>query len=161
MEQRAVAVTPGSTAVISGDNLLIIANARGFETDELILHVRDRQQSGDDAWQTSRLTRSDQGDFRYTLFRINADLQYRVEAGYTESELFDIDVVRPARLVNANLTVVQPEWTQREPISIAGLDDVIAPEESRIELIIETDTCLLYTSPSPRDATLSRMPSSA
>ena len=25
----------------------------------------------------------------------------------------------------------------------------------------ETETCLLYTSPSPRDATLSRMPSSA
>ena len=25
----------------------------------------------------------------------------------------------------------------------------------------ETDSCLLYTSPSPRDATLSRMPSSA
>ena len=25
----------------------------------------------------------------------------------------------------------------------------------------ESDTCLLYTSPSPRDATLSRMPSSA
>ena len=26
---------------------------------------------------------------------------------------------------------------------------------------VDTDTCLLYTSPSPRDATLSRMPSSA
>ena len=26
---------------------------------------------------------------------------------------------------------------------------------------VEPDTCLLYTSPSPRDATLSRMPSSA
>ena len=27
--------------------------------------------------------------------------------------------------------------------------------------LAETDICLLYTSPSPRDATLSRMPSSA
>ena len=27
--------------------------------------------------------------------------------------------------------------------------------------IVETDTCLLYTSPSPRDGLLSRMPSSA
>ena len=26
---------------------------------------------------------------------------------------------------------------------------------------VDPDTCLLYTSPSPRDATLSRMPSSA
>ena len=30
-----------------------------------------------------------------------------------------------------------------------------------IAIFIEWKTCLLYTSPSPRDATLSRMPSSA
>ena len=38
----------------------------------------------------------------------------------------------------------------------------IAPN-NRIPAIVdhETNTCLLYTSPSPRDATLSRMPSSA
>ena len=30
-----------------------------------------------------------------------------------------------------------------------------------VELAINPNTCLLYTSPSPRDATLSRMPSSA
>ena len=29
------------------------------------------------------------------------------------------------------------------------------------EEVDQTDSCLLYTSPSPRDATLSRMPSSA
>ena len=33
-------------------------------------------------------------------------------------------------------------------------DDYVAPTEDYV-------TCLLYTSPSPRDATLSRMPSSA
>ena len=32
---------------------------------------------------------------------------------------------------------------------------------SEIELSIHDNNCLLYTSPSPRDATLSRMPSSA
>ena len=31
----------------------------------------------------------------------------------------------------------------------------------RLMIIDEDETCLLYTSPSPRDATLSRMPSSA
>ena len=40
----------------------------------------------------------------------------------------------------------------------AGVDLVMVPFDWR-ELII--NTCLLYTSPSPRDATLSRMPSSA
>ena len=33
--------------------------------------------------------------------------------------------------------------------------------ECRLDQIAMGDTCLLYTSPSPRDATLSRMPSSA
>ena len=37
----------------------------------------------------------------------------------------------------------------------ACIDDV------GLELDAETEICLLYTSPSPRDATLSRMPSSA
>ena len=33
--------------------------------------------------------------------------------------------------------------------------------KSELEGLVESMTCLLYTSPSPRDATLSRMPSSA
>ena len=39
-------------------------------------------------------------------------------------------------------------------------DSILEAAESGIELIV-CITCLLYTSPSPRDATLSRMPSSA
>ena len=34
-------------------------------------------------------------------------------------------------------------------------------QDSEGEVVITMDACLLYTSPSPRDATLSRMPSSA
>ena len=33
-------------------------------------------------------------------------------------------------------------------------------KEAKIKMVL-TGSCLLYTSPSPRDATLSRMPSSA
>ena len=39
---------------------------------------------------------------------------------------------------------------------LAALDDGVVPKLRGF-----FDTCLLYTSPSPRDATLSRMPSSA
>ena len=39
-----------------------------------------------------------------------------------------------------------------------GLDTVLS---NRFEVVDGRFTCLLYTSPSPRDATLSRMPSSA
>ena len=47
--------------------------------------------------------------------------------------------------VDANFDFILPEWLPNSPIRITTLDFV----------------CLLYTSPSPRDATLSRMPSSA
>ena len=41
----------------------------------------------------------------------------------------------------------------------AVLEDAV--EEGFGEVVVVEDGCLLYTSPSPRDATLSRMPSSA
>ena len=34
-------------------------------------------------------------------------------------------------------------------------------DEMEISLVVKDDVCLLYTSPSPRDGLLSRMPSSA
>ena len=71
--------------------------------------------------------------------------------------------LRPAVLIEA----IEVE----KLIVIPGLDVLLA-EPERFGLINETsaalrqavdrhETCLLYTSPSPRDATLSRMPSSA
>ena len=45
--------------------------------------------------------------------------------------------------------------------STAGIHFNISFSESVIKELNTTKTCLLYTSPSPRDATLSRMPSSA
>ena len=50
-----------------------------------------------------------------------------------------------------NMLVIHPD----ECID-CGVCEPECPEEA-----IHPDTCLLYTSPSPRDATLSRMPSSA
>ena len=42
-------------------------------------------------------------------------------------------------------------------------ENVLSPvtEKAMLKLLGYPNTCLLYTSPSPRDATLSRMPSSA
>ena len=42
---------------------------------------------------------------------------------------------------------------------VSGVGEVVFQKEKKIELLYKC--CLLYTSPSPRDATLSRMPSSA
>ena len=44
---------------------------------------------------------------------------------------------------------------------VGGLAQRIADHQSRVCQLVYSASCLLYTSPSPRDATLSRMPSSA
>ena len=49
-------------------------------------------------------------------------------------------------------TIPSNEWTEEDPPEVGQVIDV---------LIEDLEDCLLYTSPSPRDATLSRMPSSA
>ena len=46
------------------------------------------------------------------------------------------------------------------PARGTSLEDIL-PLAKDYELIVLYTSCLLYTSPSPRDATLSRMPSSA
>ena len=46
-------------------------------------------------------------------------------------------------------------------ISGSGTSAIVSAVNSTTDIITGTITCLLYTSPSPRDATLSRMPSSA
>ena len=42
-----------------------------------------------------------------------------------------------------------------------AISSAVKDEESEINLTPMLDVCLLYTSPSPRDRTRSRMPSSA
>ena len=44
---------------------------------------------------------------------------------------------------------------------IQGQAELIENIRPEFQKVIQTYFCLLYTSPSPRDATLSRMPSSA
>ena len=48
-----------------------------------------------------------------------------------------------------------------EPFSNLDSNIKLSMRDEIYKIIKETQTCLLYTSPSPRDATLSRMPSSA
>ena len=49
------------------------------------------------------------------------------------------------------------EHTLETVLAVSDQTVIVVPEDS----VADTQDCLLYTSPSPRDATLSRMPSSA
>ena len=63
----------------------------------------------------------------------------------------DIAGKQALRLIGANVQI----WQMPEHVS------AFIPCESGDALVTLSSGCLLYTSPSPRDATLSRMPSSA
>ena len=61
-----------------------------------------------------------------------------------------------AEVVEAEVVTTEPEEAPKK------IEPVILGEDDQPSLVISMPTlCLLYTSPSPRDATLSRMPSSA
>ena len=62
-----------------------------------------------------------------------------------------------------NKTVLENLTKQREEI-IQQMETgrtTLLKLEGAIDVLTQIEDCLLYTSPSPRDATLSRMPSSA
>ena len=64
---------------------------------------------------------------------------------------------KPARsMILPRMVVTGPGVLEQIPAIIAELD---IPERGLI--VCDTNTCLLYTSPSPRDVEESRMPSSA
>ena len=85
-------------------------------------------------------------------------LEIAYERRYSQ---YDINLEKPDFLVPRDRT-----FTIKERMSAAG-EVLIDLDESGISQLIDTlqsggiDACLLYTSPSPRDGLLSRMPSSA
>ena len=66
-----------------------------------------------------------------------------------------------AAVVEAEIEGVLHEYTTIEGVQEDVLDILLNLKEVAIVLHTKEEACLLYTSPSPRDATLSRMPSSA
>ena len=61
---------------------------------------------------------------------------------------FESDLIKGVKLIDIELLNPHEKIIERKKTSLA-------------KFIKSYDSCLLYTSPSPRDATLSRMPSSA
>ena len=56
---------------------------------------------------------------------------------------------------------IKTTYTDENQVSTFFGEDIFANQPKEVKLIKEAHDCLLYTSPSPRDGLLSRMPSSA
>ena len=99
--------------------------------------------------------------FAGTPEHTQAEIAARHSAAGSEGEVFkatyaDWEAV-PVASVGTNTTTV--EATLRKPYTVA--DMVFSDDGSHLAVYYTSDACLLYTSPSPRDRTRSRMPSSA
>ena len=67
---------------------------------------------------------------------------------------------RDIRLVDNRLRVIEKKmWTIAGALTIISF--IVSPVGQRFVRSLTVPSCLLYTSPSPRDRTRSRMPSSA
>ena len=64
----------------------------------------------------------------------------------------------PTEVMAQEVTPIAPNWDEAAPEDLPTTDWVGSFSDGTLTRLVD---CLLYTSPSPRDATLSRMPSSA
>ena len=103
---------------------------------------------------------SNQGDrvglFRDAFAKLRRDLGFELHAHSSLYETAPAYVEDQGKFLNAACVGSFPDDVARDPLAL--LDGLKAIEAA---LGRDFGTCLLYTSPSPRDATLSRMPSSA
>ena len=85
-----------------------------------------------------------------------------IEAYINKSEDFDVNVgvaVRIDKFSDSSIDMYVRGFTKTD-----SWNEMLAVKERlaiEIKQIVENNNCLLYTSPSPRDRTRSRMPSSA
>ena len=92
--------------------------------------------------------------------------KYPVEGGEGDDSYLPVATTRPETILGDTAVAVNPEDDRfkkfigkRCVVPFSGGRTVPIIGDDYVD--IEFGTCLLYTSPSPRDATLSRMPSSA
>ena len=111
---------------------------------------------------TNEVLRAETPDFTTKLYALVEECNER-RAKYTALEKKDIGRINHAiRKIDIQIKALTADKTTKEVQADAALTAQIdAKEKEKEKWNAEYEICLLYTSPSPRDRTRSRMPSSA
>ena len=96
------------------------------------------------------------------IFLIGAPVAAKIQ----DDDLLELARKNPLTLLNPDVidsVKVSHDWMKRQQqMTAAYLENQLNElADRRNQLLAQTKSCLLYTSPSPRDRTRSRMPSSA
>ena len=175
---------PGTVQLLEADPDLgmLLSETRRVEAErELVVRTYEVPTG---PWDVTRLSGTS-GDHVGLLILDGVLSRELVVADQVSAELLGPgDVIRPWQAQNrASLLPVEAVWSVLSPVTVAALDRHFAVELARYPEITSvlldrfgersirlattqaisqlTRVCLLYTSPSPRDGLLSRMPSSA
>ena len=137
--------SPGGIAIEADGNLVVIDN-------NLVAVFRVDPISGD------RTILSDASTGSGPVFGSPIGIAIEADGSLVVTD-FDLDAVFRVDPVSGDRTILSDASNGSGPNF--GFPFHIAVEADGSLVVAEADICLLYTSPSPRDATLSRMPSSA
>ena len=152
LPDRSIAITPGDTKIRLGDSLVVNANAQGFDTDLAQLHIKrltvnsaqETVSNATDDWQVVEMNRQPDGGFDFTLYGVSDPLEYYVTSAFTKSERYNVEVVIPPKVENIELSYQFPDWTNREPVTVAKGDNIAAVEGTLVSLLIKTDKPLTH-----------------
>ena len=146
----------------SGKTLLTVSNN---DTPVLEVNINESQEtlrlciSGEDnTLQICEASNEDKITLAYGIFEINGEAEWKLVDRDTPIEL-KFSSEGELQIENSNNTTVNYLITEINPLTVT---EPTGPQDlTYVNISEKIVNCLLYTSPSPRDATLSRMPSSA
>ncbi len=156
---RDIAVSPGNQTVLWGSDVDIEAVLSGFASDTVTLTITPDNEpaattvlyrepslaSTDSAVADSSTGQLDNtsaagGDrFGFSLFRVIEPVTYSVSTAYTASEIYTIDVVKPATVLSINARLVFPGWAQLSDAALTNIDrlQVVTGTEATFEIVTD------------------------
>ena len=154
----------------TGETLVAMmkASTAQFRPATALEHLHALVRSEDQLERTLDVIESKPGVVLFTL--VNSERRARLEDFCRRRNIPAVSILDPTlsvlgRYLGASMTDevgAQRNLDDAYYSRIAALDFSMAHDDGQnVQGLAEADICLLYTSPSPRDATLSRMPSSA
>jgi len=139
LPERSIAISPGDTKIRIGDSLFITAATDGFDSGFADLHVRMKDATDENEWETVAMNPQDDGSFAYTLYGLSESVEYYVSASFTDSDRASVEVVVPAKIISITHNYTYPDWTNLEPATSNDATDIYAVVGTKAEVIFETD----------------------